>query len=69
MALNPVDAARLGVGEGEKVEVTLGGETLRLPVILKNELTEGAAGLPFGISGIAAAADDAYIEITMAPHE
>jgi NADH-quinone oxidoreductase subunit G len=69
VALNPVDAARLGVGEGEKVEVTLEGETLRLPVILKNELTEGTAGLPFGISGIAAAADDAYIEIRMAPHE
>lgn len=49
VALNPADAAALGVAEGETVRVD---DTLDLPVRLLPSLMPGLAGLPVGVAGL-----------------
>jgi NADH-quinone oxidoreductase subunit G len=49
MALNPVDAAKLGVSERGEVTLTVSGNVQRLTVKLMAELPRGTAGLPAGL--------------------
>jgi NADH-quinone oxidoreductase subunit G len=49
VALNPADAARLGLGEGEEAEVTCAGASSRMPVVFRHKLPVGTAGLPAGL--------------------
>ena len=53
LALNNEDAGRLGVHEGEDVELSLAGETYRLPARLLPSLPAGIAGFPSGLQGLA----------------
>jgi NADH-quinone oxidoreductase subunit G len=50
--LNPLDAVRLGIGEGDDAEVLIPGSSLRLPVEIAAQLQEGLAGLPAGFPGL-----------------
>ena len=54
LALGPADAADLGVGAGDYVELRLGRSVYRLPLRLKTELGRGIAGLPAGLPRFAA---------------
>ncbi|HLE40511.1 MAG TPA: molybdopterin-dependent oxidoreductase, partial [Nitrospirota bacterium] len=49
VALNPVDAAKLGVSERGEVTLTVSGNVQRLTVKLMAELPRGTAGLPAGL--------------------
>ena len=60
LALGPADAADLGVGAGDYVELRLGGIAYRLSLRLETELARGMAGLPAGLPGLAAAALPAW---------
>ncbi len=51
-ALNPADAARLGIGAGEHIGVHVAGQTLRLTVQLRPDLARGVVGLPVGLAGV-----------------
>ncbi|WP_437216231.1 NADH-quinone oxidoreductase subunit NuoG [Pectobacterium sp. LFLA-215] len=51
--VNPADAATLGVNAGALLELTCAGQTLRLPLRLSAELSQGQVGLPLGLPGIA----------------
>jgi NADH-quinone oxidoreductase subunit G len=48
-ALNPDDAAGLGLKEGEEIEVSLCGMKRRLPLRHLPSLPKGVAGIPAGI--------------------
>ena len=48
VALNPLDAERLGLSEGEEAEVICAGRTYRFPVMFKLQLPIRIAGLPAG---------------------
>jgi NADH-quinone oxidoreductase subunit G len=50
VGLRADDAARLDVGEGVEVRVTLPSGTWRLPVRLRPALTPGTVGLPMGVA-------------------
>lgn len=50
--VNSLDAAKLGVNEGNLVELNCSGLLLRLPVRLSATLTQGQIGLPLGLPGI-----------------
>ncbi|WP_443191119.1 NADH-quinone oxidoreductase subunit NuoG [Pseudomonas indica] len=52
VALSEADAARLGVNDGTWLSLTLDGRTLRLPLRITQELSEGLVGLPAGFDGI-----------------
>lgn len=55
LALNPEDAAELGLAAGNSAQLQLnrkGRRDYRLPVQLKAELQRGVAGLPAGLSGL-----------------
>lgn len=49
LALNPADAAKLGLAQGETVSLD---DKLTLPVKLLSSLVPGLAGLPVGLGGI-----------------
>ena len=49
IALNALDADRLQKAEGDIVQVRIGEQVFDLPVILKNELPEGLAGIPYNL--------------------
>ncbi|MBV9295266.1 MAG: NADH-quinone oxidoreductase subunit NuoG, partial [Acidobacteriaceae bacterium] len=49
IALNTMDAARLGTGSGELIKVTVGDSVYELPVSLRSEIPHGVALLPVGI--------------------
>jgi NADH-quinone oxidoreductase subunit G len=53
LAINPADAADLGVAAGEEVELTLGDSVLPLPAQLRPDLPRGLAGFPAGLAGLA----------------
>ncbi|SDD85022.1 NADH dehydrogenase subunit G [Dyadobacter soli] len=56
IALNGLDAARLQVAEGDVLQMQIGGQVYDLPVIRKDEIPQGLAGLPYNLpalSGIA----------------
>jgi NADH-quinone oxidoreductase subunit G len=52
VALNPRDAERLNIDEGEEAEVFCKGRSYRLPVVIRPQLPVGAAGLPAGYPGL-----------------
>ncbi len=52
VALGSEDAARLGLNDGALLGFTLGGQTLRLPLRVDEELASGLLGLPSGFDGI-----------------
>jgi len=49
LALNPGDAARLGVEEGNEADISIDQRTFRLPVRISHSLVHGIAGLPSGL--------------------
>jgi NADH-quinone oxidoreductase subunit G len=49
LALQPQDAEKLGVENGDQVGVTIDGEQLEFPVKLMPDLANGLAGLPSGL--------------------
>ena len=51
LALHPGDAAALGVGPTDLVELVLAGAAYRLPVAVGGGLPPGIAGLPVGLPG------------------
>ena len=55
VALAKDEADRLGVNDGALLALTLGGQTLHLPLTIKEELGVGLVGLPTGLPGIPAA--------------
>ena len=52
LALGVADAGRLGVAEGEAIELQVGETRLRLTVRLSTSLAPGVAGLPAGLPGL-----------------
>jgi NADH-quinone oxidoreductase subunit G len=54
LALHPEDLRRLGAAEGDEIELTLNGATLRLPAKSAPGLANGLAGLPAGLPGMPA---------------
>ncbi|TWI53121.1 NADH-quinone oxidoreductase subunit G [Pseudomonas duriflava] len=54
VALAKADADRLGVNPGAKVSVTIAGQALSLPLMVKPGLAAGLIGLPVGFEGIPA---------------
>jgi NADH-quinone oxidoreductase subunit G len=52
LALNPVDAALLGVKEGEHIKVAVESSPLELEVTLRADLPRSTAGVPAGVSGL-----------------
>jgi NADH-quinone oxidoreductase subunit G len=52
-AINPTDAGRLGVKAGEAMTLSLDGQTITLPVVLRGDLARGLIGIPAGIPPIA----------------
>jgi NADH-quinone oxidoreductase subunit G len=63
VALNALDAERLGAREGRPLKVTLDDLHLRLPVRIVASLPEGVAGLPVGLPGQPFVALPAELEI------
>ncbi|MDA8484404.1 NADH-quinone oxidoreductase subunit NuoG [Pseudomonas resinovorans] len=55
VALAKDEADRLGVNEGALLALTVNGQTLRLPLAIKEEMGIGLVGLPAGLPGIPAA--------------
>ncbi|WP_437880799.1 NADH-quinone oxidoreductase subunit NuoG [Pseudomonas sp. LRF_L74] len=55
VALAKEEADRLGVNDGALLALTVNGQTLRLPLQVREELAIGLAGLPAGLPGIPAA--------------
>ena len=51
LALNPDDAAREGLGDGDEAVVFAAGQELRLPVRADPSLAPGLAGVPVGLPG------------------
>jgi NADH-quinone oxidoreductase subunit G len=51
LALNPTDAGRVGLAEGDNADLHIGGERFRLPIKLDASLPAGVAGLPLGLEG------------------
>jgi NADH-quinone oxidoreductase subunit G len=49
LALNRLDAERLQLAEGDMLQMQIGGQVFDLPVIRKDELPEGLAGLPYNL--------------------
>ena len=63
VAINPADAARLGLGEGEEAEVTCTGGSYWIPVVFKHKLPMGTAGLPAGLPGLGAIIGNEHVAI------
>jgi NADH-quinone oxidoreductase subunit G len=66
LALNPQDAARLAVAEGDTVEVALAGESRIVPVAFRPALPLGVAALSVGLPGFAGLALPARARIAKA---
>ncbi len=54
VAMAKDEADRLGVNDGALLALTVGGQTLRLPLAVKEEMGIGLVGLPAGLPGIPA---------------
>ena len=52
LRLSPADAARLGVGEGETLELRVGDACVRLPITVSAGLTAGVVMVPMGLAGV-----------------
>ncbi len=51
-ALNPSDAEKLQIKEGDGVKITVGAAVVRLPAVINVSLPAGIAGLPVGLPGV-----------------
>jgi len=51
LLVHPEDAAGLGLGEGDVIDLEVGGELLSLPVTLTADMARGAVGVPMMPSG------------------
>ncbi|HMA54963.1 MAG TPA: molybdopterin dinucleotide binding domain-containing protein, partial [Acidobacteriota bacterium] len=51
LLLHPEDAAALGIGAGDPVEIEVQGEALRLAAKITGDICRGAAGVPVAPSG------------------
>jgi NADH-quinone oxidoreductase subunit G len=67
LALNPEDAARLGLAEASEAQVEVGSAVLRLPVRFRPTLPRGVAGLPSGLPGLEGIFLPADAQISGAP--
>jgi NADH-quinone oxidoreductase subunit G len=63
VALCPEDARSLGVSPGDQVSLHLESGTHRLPLLIRDTLTPGTAGLPVGLPGLAGIPLPAWAEI------
>ena len=54
VALAKAEADKLGVNDGALLSLKVGATTLRLPLIIDDNLSLGVVGLPVGLSGIPA---------------
>jgi NADH-quinone oxidoreductase subunit G len=63
VALNPVDAARLGLSQGEEVEVACAGGSSWMPVVFRHKLPLGTAGLPAGLQDLKGIMWNEHVEI------
>ena len=50
LEMHPDDAARLGIGEGDTVQISTGSASLRIPVSLTQDILPGVVVLPHGFS-------------------
>jgi len=69
VALNPDDASRLGLDEGEKAELCFSEGVCFLRASLSSGLPAGCVGLPFGLPGLAGVSRDEYIDVRKAADE
>jgi NADH-quinone oxidoreductase subunit G len=53
IALNTLDAERLQTVEGDVLQVRIGEQAYDLPVIRKDEMPEGLAGIPYNLPPMA----------------
>lgn len=67
LALHPDDAARVAVRAGETAALVLAGGTHHLPVVLRETLPYGVAGLPAGLPGLAGLDLPVWAVIAKAP--
>ncbi len=67
LLLNPDDAAKLGLAEGQKARVTLEGNALELPVALQPSLPTGIAGVPLVTGSLEGLRLPAWSRIARAP--
>lgn len=63
VALAREEAARLGVNDGALLTLRVNGQTLRLPLQVRDDLTVGLVGLPVGLPGIPAAVTGASVTL------
>ncbi len=54
LALNPSDAGKIGADAGQEVEVSVGGETRKLPLVLEPSVPSGTGLVPAGLCGMQA---------------
>jgi NADH-quinone oxidoreductase subunit G len=52
VALGPSATARAGVSAGEKFKLTMGDNYYELPLVIREDIPDGVAGLPFGLRGL-----------------
>jgi NADH-quinone oxidoreductase subunit G len=52
VALAKAEADKLGVNDGALLSLKIGAATLRLPLIIDDNLSLGVVGLPVGLNGI-----------------
>ncbi|TAL05781.1 MAG: NADH-quinone oxidoreductase subunit G, partial [Porticoccaceae bacterium] len=67
MALNPADAARFGIADGERIAIGVYGQTLRLTVQLRPDLAPGVIGVPVGLAGVPPVPAGAAATLTREP--
>jgi NADH-quinone oxidoreductase subunit G len=63
LALRPADLQRLGAAEGDEIEMTLNGATLRFPAKSWPWLASGLAGLTVGLPGMPAVSLPAWVAL------
>jgi len=63
VALSSTDAQRLGLSNGQTLNVSLGSHSLTLPVFVNDSLSSGTLGLPVGLEGIPLIAGNAWASV------
>jgi NADH-quinone oxidoreductase subunit G len=64
VALSGAEAQRLGLAAGDLLQFSLDHQSYQLPVILRDDLAPGTAGLPLGLPGVPFADLPAWALIT-----
>ncbi|MCC6731078.1 MAG: NADH-quinone oxidoreductase subunit NuoG [Chthonomonadales bacterium] len=67
VGLAPADAARLGAGEDDGIDVTIGDRRLRLPARIRPGLPPGVAALPVGLASLPMPSLPARARLALAP--